>query len=813
MTHANSDGSTPARCQDPDRPRWAQQDMCPSLSVYPCPWSSPSPGLLPFRRHKATRVRRANCPPRRPQAGKSAHTSDGLLHCRGHTFAPVLDERAGGSRQRYNAFDADPTSTSAKPALSRPCLSACVLALPRPPQPNAPSLCRLRRRRGSGASNTHVARSARGTGAIFGEAKLSLSWACVCRCSSSRSESHHPFSLPPAPLARSSSPSATSHSRLNSANCDSSGRQTKQGAPIRAEPLLPDRVSAPIRTTHHTMSSPEAAGGHASPSAEDSTPATSSTRRASSLTAISNPSDTDNSSGLKEKVSGQADATTQSVTSSASHRHNPSGKHELRMHDPGVYAKLGYSFPWYKKWWIITVIFWIQLSMNFNTGVYANGVPAFAEHFGISEQAARVGQAVFLIAYAFGSELWAPWSEELGRKPIMQASLMLVNIWQLPCALAPNYGSVVVGRVLGGLSSAGGSVTIGMVADLWEPEDQAYAVLYVVFSSVAGSSIGPLIGPFSEAYLSWRWIFWLQLIFGGFVQLLHMLTVPETRSSILIDREAKRRREEEGQDVWGPNELKEKRFTVRGVCTTWYRPFYMLATEPIVLACSLLSGFSDALIFTGMEGFQLVYKQWGFQAPLTATIFVPIWIGYILAALSYIYPIEREKRMRRRQGDLDPETHLWWLLFLAPLEGIGLFGFAWTSQGPPTSHWIAPMIFSVLIAMANLAIYNSTIAYLVISYGAYSASATGGNAFARNGLAGIATMYSTPLFQNLGYQWAASLLGFLAFAVTAPIFLFYWRGDRIRAKSRFASSLAEDRKSQGGGRMEKAHHLPDDSEA
>jgi hypothetical protein len=39
---------------------------------------------------------------------------------------------------------------------------------------------------------------------------------------------------------------------------------------------------------------------------------------------------------------------------------------------------------------------------------------------------------------------------------------------------------------------------------------------------------------------------------------------------------------------------------------------------------------------------------------------------------------------------------------VAPLLSIGLFGFAWTSLGPPQVHWIAPMIFSTLIAIANV---------------------------------------------------------------------------------------------------------------
>lgn len=141
-----------------------------------------------------------------------------------------------------------------------------------------------------------------------------------------------------------------------------------------------------------------------------------------------------------------------------------------------------------------TVIFWIQVSMNFNTSLYSNALTGISEEFNVSAQAARCGAMIFLVAYAFGCELWAPWSEELGRKPILQASLFLVNLWQLPVALAPNFASIMVGRFLGGLSSAGGSVTLGMIADMWDADHQQYAVAYVVFSSVGGSALGPVVG-------------------------------------------------------------------------------------------------------------------------------------------------------------------------------------------------------------------------------------------------------------------------------------------------------------------------------
>ena len=295
------------------------------------------------------------------------------------------------------------------------------------------------------------------------------------------------------------------------------------------------------------------------------------------------------------------------------------GKVELTEHD--CYDKLGFSFPWWKKWGIISVIFIVQVSMNFNAGFYASNITLLSSHFGISNQAARVGQMDFLIAYGFGSEFWAPWSEEYGRWPIMQLSLFLVNIWQIPCALAPNFGTIVVCRILGGLSSAGGSVTLGMVADMWEPEEQQYAIAYVVLSSVGGSVVAPIVGGFTEKFLDWHWNFWLQLILGGFVQAVHFW-IPETRCSILITREARKRRRR-GEMVYSGDELKGKRITVKHLLMVWARPFIMFAREPIVLWLSLLSGFSDALIFTFLQSYQLVYKQWGFNTITIGLSFIP----------------------------------------------------------------------------------------------------------------------------------------------------------------------------------------------
>ena len=160
-----------------------------------------------------------------------------------------------------------------------------------------------------------------------------------------------------------------------------------------------------------------------------------------------------------------------------------------------------------------------------------------------------------------------------------------------------------------------------MVADMWDERDQQHAIYFVVLSSVLGSVVGPIVGGYLQEYLPVEWIFWMQLIFGVFVQILHFF-VPETRSTILMDREAQRLRRLGLANVSGPNENNEgHRLSFKHVTQTWLRPFKMFFTEPIVLFLSLLSGFSDALIFTFLESFVPVFKQWGFGTVQTGLSF------------------------------------------------------------------------------------------------------------------------------------------------------------------------------------------------
>jgi hypothetical protein len=278
----------------------------------------------------------------------------------------------------------------------------------------------------------------------------------------------------------------------------------------------------------------------------------------------------------------------------------------------------------------------------------------------------------------------------------------------------------------------------------------------------------------------------------------------------MMNRIAKaRRKADPNANVWGPDELVpfKDRFSAKEVLVTWIRPFKMFLTEPIVLVLSLLSGFSDALIFMFIQSFALVYDQWHFSAYQIGLAFLSIGIGYVIAWALFIPAIWRNKKERAAKPEDERaqyESRLWFLLYTAPCLPIGLFGFAWTIQGPPI-HWIGSMIFAAIIGIANYAIYMATIDYMICAYGPYSASATGGNGWARDFLAGVLTIPATPFFTNIGrdsgynLEYACTILACISFVLVIAVYVVYWKGPTLRKRSAFAQQLAGAREEQNTG--------------
>jgi hypothetical protein len=297
--------------------------------------------------------------------------------------------------------------------------------------------------------------------------------------------------------------------------------------------------------------------------------------------------------------------------------------------------------------------------------------------------------------------------------------------------------------------------------------------------------------------------FWIQLALGCTVQALHFFSVPETRSTIMLNKRAKKlRADNTAYTVRGPTE--DEKISVKRVLTMMGRPYKMLVCEPIVGFLSLLSGFSDALIFSFLESYGYVFGEigWNLTPSQLGAAFLALFFGYWAAWASYI-PVIRHDNQKRRSGKvLTPESRLWFLQYIVLGLPLGLLGSAFLVSGPPLP-WIGPLVFAVFIGWANMAIYFATIDYMVAAYGGkYSASATGGNGFSRDVLAGICSFYTGPMYRKLGNQNAAFLLFSLSVVVCVPVYIIYKKGPEIRARSKYAKEVEDERLAEIATRQE-----------
>lgn len=73
------------------------------------------------------------------------------------------------------------------------------------------------------------------------------------------------------------------------------------------------------------------------------------------------------------------------------------GKRELTLGEG--WESTGFAFSTWRKWSILTSVFIVQISMNYNASAYANAVSGLTEEYAISNFQARLGQMVFLVAY------------------------------------------------------------------------------------------------------------------------------------------------------------------------------------------------------------------------------------------------------------------------------------------------------------------------------------------------------------------------------------------------------------------------------
>lgn len=187
--------------------------------------------------------------------------------------------------------------------------------------------------------------------------------------------------------------------------------------------------------------------------------------------------------------------------------------------------------------WVLAVAV-MGSGMVFLDGTVVNvAVPSIGRDLGASTSALQWILNGYLLTLAALILLGGSLGDRYGRRRIFVLGASLFTLASLLCAIAPNSQLLVLARLLQGI---GGALltpgSLAMIEASFRPQDRARAIgAWSGLGGVAGA-IGPLVGGYLVAAVSWRAIFLINLPLGALVIVMAGRHVPETHDPTTTGR-------------------------------------------------------------------------------------------------------------------------------------------------------------------------------------------------------------------------------------------------------------------------------------
>ncbi|RYC58987.1 hypothetical protein CHU98_g7218 [Xylaria longipes] len=492
----------------------------------------------------------------------------------------------------------------------------------------------------------------------------------------------------------------------------------------------------------------------------------------------------------------------------------PDGKHRYRLvtfhpGDPENPKNWSKAF----KWYITMVVAITCFVVAFASSVITPDIDGVASEFGCSREVALLSITLFVVGFGIadggamkGPLVFAPLSEVYGRQVIYVSTLAVAVVFIIPCAVAKNTATLLVGRAIDGIAfSAPITIIGGTLADLWKAEERGIPMAAFSAAPFVGPAVGPLVGGFLSDALGWRWLYWLTLILSGIIWALITFTVPETYAPTILAKRAKKLREETGEQDWVTEQDLDMRPLGERIRIFLVMPLKLLFGELIVFLISVYMSVLYGLLYMFFIAFPIVFHEGkGYSPGLTGLTFIPLAIGVVASAMCSPFVNKHYvKIIAPYAGRLPPaELRLIPMMFACWFIPIGLIIFAWTSY--PRLIWVGPTLAGFPVGFGFIFIYNAANNYLVDTYQDRAASALASKTFIRSLWGASVVLFTHQMYDRLGYQWASTLLAGISLLCCMIPFLFWKYGERIRRHSKYAYA-GDDDDSKGAVLREKTN--------
>ena len=315
--------------------------------------------------------------------------------------------------------------------------------------------------------------------------------------------------------------------------------------------------------------------------------------------------------------------------------------------------------------------------MSLTSAIFAPAINNASREFGVGSEVGALGTALYVLGFASGPLIWAPWSELRGRKWPLTISTLVGGIFTVATASAKDIQTLIICRFMAGMCGAGQlTVVPGVLADIYDNTHRGMAISLYALTVFVGPFSAPFIGGFIESsYLGWRWTLYIPAILSFANGGIMFFFLRETYSPYLLIAKAATIRRQTGN--WGihaqhttvevnPRELIDKYFT---------RPLKMLIYEPIVLLVSLYMSFIYGLVYCLLEAYPYVFEEiYGFTPGVGGLPSIGLIIGQVVAC-TFILLEHRSyaKKLVANNNVPVPEWRLVPTLVGAPVFAIGIF--------------------------------------------------------------------------------------------------------------------------------------------
>jgi EmrB/QacA subfamily drug resistance transporter len=143
-----------------------------------------------------------------------------------------------------------------------------------------------------------------------------------------------------------------------------------------------------------------------------------------------------------------------------------------------------------------------------------------------------------IIGYVLTLALFMPisgfLSDKFGTKKVFIFALFLFGVGSLFCSLSQNLTQLVLARIVQGI---GGSLMtpVGKLALIktFPKKELLKALNFAIIPALIGPVLGPLVGGYMVDYLSWHWIFLINIPFGIIGVILSLKFMPDYKSKII----------------------------------------------------------------------------------------------------------------------------------------------------------------------------------------------------------------------------------------------------------------------------------------